>query len=95
MLNKSLLVEMTGKDVVNAHNSAVKYGFLQLPLLEYIDAIDTPEAVTVVVAPVSGMIDINELYVIKTEWGADTINVFTGDSGSIELVFKRIKPKAL
>lgn len=89
MLNKSLLVEITAKEIVNAHNGAVKFGFLQLPLLDYIDATDSPDAATVVVAPVSGMADINDLYNIKTEWGADGLNVFTGDNGSIELVFKK------
>jgi len=91
MLNTSLLVEMTGKDIINAHNTAVKYGFLQLPLLEYIDTTNSPETATVVVAPVSGMADINDLYNIKTEWGADGLNVFTGNNGSIELVFKKNK----
>lgn len=89
MLNKSLLAEITGRDVVNAHNSAVRFGFLQLPMLEYIDTTSSPAATTVVVAPVSGMADINDLYNIKTEWGADGLNVFTGDNGSIELVFKK------
>ena len=89
MLNKSLLVEITAKEIVNAHNSAVKFGFLQLPMLEYLDSTDSPNAATVVVAPVSGMADINDLYNIKTEWGADGLNVFTGDNGSIELVFRK------
>ena len=89
MLNQSVLVEMTGKDVVAAHNSAVNFGFLQLPLLDYIDTNASETETAITVAPVSGMADINDLYRIKTEWGADGVNVYTGEKGCIEVVFKK------
>lgn len=89
MLNKSLLAEMTGKDVVNAHNNAVLFGFLQLPQLNYIDTYVYNTSTAILVAPTAGMADINDIYNIKTAWGADTVNIYTGDKGSIEFVFKK------
>ena len=32
---------------------------------------------------------LNDLYALKTTWGADEINILTGDSGAVELVFKK------
>ena len=68
-----------GKSVVESHNSAVKNGFLELPMLEFID-IDGDSVVGFVdfmVAPVSGMTTIDDLYNIKSVWGADKMCVGT------------------
>ena len=89
MLNKSLLVEMTGKDVVAAHNNAVQFGFLQLPHLDYIDTHADNHSTVILVAPTAGIADINDIYNIKIAWGADEVNVYTGTNGSIEFLFKK------
>lgn len=89
MLNKSLLVEMTGKDVVAAHNNAVQFGFLQLPHLDYIDTHADNHSTAIIVAPTAGITTINDIYNIKIAWGADEVNVYTGTNGSIEFLFKK------
>ena len=89
MLNKSLLAEMTGKDVVAAHNNAVQFGFLQLPHLDYIDTHADNHSTAILVAPTAGLATINDIYNIKIAWGADEVNVYTGTNGSIEFLFKK------
>lgn len=86
-------LKRVGEDVTLAHNIAVTNGFLELPMLDFVDAEPrltlTANAVSVViVAPKSGMISLNDLYNLKTAWGADEVNVLTADK-SIELVFKK------
>lgn len=75
-------------EVTASHNLACGCGFLDLPALEYVDAEVNDKAILVHVAPRSGMITANDLYNLKTAWGADELNVLVS-SKSIELTFKK------
>ena len=77
-----------GEEITLAHNIAVTNGFLELPVLEYMDVEYSDDIISVIVAPRSGMISLNDLYNLKAAWGADEVNVLTADK-SIELVFKK------
>ena len=86
-------LKRVGEEITVAHNIAVTNGFLELPILDFVDAEPRlTEAVNaasvVIVAPKSGMISLDDLYNLKTAWGADEVNVLTADK-SIELVFKK------
>ena len=84
-------LKRVGEEITVAHNIAVTNGFLELPILDYIDAEQGEEedrTMSVIVAPKSGMISLDDLYNLKTAWGADDVNVLTADK-SIELVFKK------
>lgn len=81
-------IKRIGEEVTMAHNIAVTNGFLELPILEFVDAERQDHAIVVDIRPRSGMMDLNDLYNLKTAWGADDVNVLTADK-SIELVFKK------
>lgn len=86
-------LKRVGDEITIAHNIAVTNGFLELPTLDFVDAEprltkDVNAASVVIVAPKSGMIGLNDLYNLKTAWGADDVNILTADK-SIELVFKK------
>lgn len=79
-----------GMDIVESHNSAVKNGFIELPVLSFlnIDGESHVGFVEVLVAPVSGMASIDDLYNIKSAWGADRLYVGTeGDKMAVMLSF--------
>lgn len=75
--------------ITHTHNNAVADGFLELPTLEFSEAYVEDETISLGVRPKAGFITINDLFNLKTAWGADDINILTGDSGAIELVFKK------
>lgn len=68
-----------GKAVVESHNSAVMNGFMELPMLEFIEVDGDSEVgfVDFMVAPVSGIATIDDLYNLKTAWGANKLCVCT------------------
>lgn len=86
--NPGRKLDCVGKGIVYGHNIAVIHGFLELPTLDYVGADTTEKTISVLVAPKSGMIAMNDIYNLKTAWGADDVNIHTADK-SIELVFKK------
>lgn len=80
-----------GKAIVYAHNTAVDYGFLELPYLESRggDACSNGDiSICVSTRPETcSPININDLYALKGAWGADDLDVY-GD-GTIELTFRK------
>lgn len=89
--NREKELKSVAEEIVLGHNIAVTNGFLELPVLDYIDAEQGGEeerTMSVIVAPKSGMISLNDLYNLKTAWGADEVNVLTATQ-SVELVFKK------
>lgn len=79
----------TACDIVEAHNQASRNGFIELPTLNYCNVShDTKDTITVAVTPKSGVIDINELYNLKTAWGADNLSVCNESGMVILLTFK-------
>ena len=80
---------IVASEITDTHNAAVGNGFIELPTLEFGDAIIESTSISIGVRPKSGLITLNDLYALKTTWGADEINILTGDSGAIELVFKK------
>ena len=77
------------KETTDAHNSAFAKGFIDLPALDFIEAIVEDNSISLRLKPKTGIININDLYNLKNLWGADEINVLTGDCGAVELVFKK------
>lgn len=82
--NEALIEE--SQAIVDTHNTAASYGFIDLPIINYTDShIDlTENAATIIIQPKSGTIDIDELYNLKSAWGADKL--FVSNEG-IELDF--------
>ena len=76
-------------EITDTHNAAVCNGFIDLPTLDFGEAIIEDKSISIGVRPKAGLITINDLYNLKTLWGADEINILTGDGGVVELVFKR------
>ena len=74
------------KEIISAHNYAAHYGFIDLPYLVFVDVELGEDKIMVTVQPHAGIININDLYLLKQMWGADDLNV---DKEGIELVFKK------
>lgn len=81
-------LDRVSEDIVCGHNKAVTNGFLELPMLEFVEADSTEKDISVLVAPKAGMISLSDIYNLKTAWGADDVYIHTADE-SIELVFKK------
>lgn len=83
-------LKRAGQEVVDAHNIAVACGYIELPHLNFMDCAENGVGVEVDVAPKSGMVALDDLYNLKTTWGADRVEVcFDPDNGGyICLVFK-------
>lgn len=80
---------LIANEITEAHNAAVSNGFIDIPTLEFSEAHVEENTISLGLKPKAGIININDLYNLKTLWGADEINILTGDCGSIELVFKK------
>ena len=80
---------IVASEIIDTHNAAVDNGFIDLPTLDFGEAIIEDTNISIGVRPKSGIININDLYALKTTWGADEINILTGDCGAVELVFKK------
>lgn len=87
-VNPSKELLRVGEEITNGHNIAVTNGFVELPVLDFMDVEYNDDIISVIVSPDSGLIGLNDLYNLKTAWGADEVNVLTADK-SIELVFKK------
>ena len=78
------------KELICAHNAAVKYGLLQLPFLDFIEVSSDENTeckiIDIEVNFKSGMAEINDVFNIKQEWGAD--EVYFLNSGRIAFEFK-------
>lgn len=84
--NEALIEE--SQAIVDTHNTAASYGFIDLPIINYTESyISTQEnTAEVVIRPKSGTIDIDELYNIRSAWGAN--DLYVSEEG-ITLVFKK------
>ena len=80
----------TARDIVDAHNQSAANGFIDLPSLNYCNVTaDNNHTITVAVTPKCGMININDLYNLKTAWGADDLDVCSEGGMVVLLTFKR------
>lgn len=93
-LNEARMDEKTlkkaGQEVVDAHNIAVACGYIELPHLTFVDCVEAGESIEVYVTPKSGMVALDDLYNLKTVWGADRVEVFFDPSngGYVCVLFK-------
>lgn len=84
-------LNVTARDIVEAHNQASRNGFIELPTLNYCNvSSDAQGSVTVAVTPKCGMININDLYNLKQVWGADNLDV-CNESGLVILLSYNLK----
>lgn len=87
-------LSVAGRDIVEVHNDAVAYGFLDLPRLELVDTemLLPNDGATVVVRPMCGMMKVSDLWALKEAWGADDVEVYLSnseaDSNGIAVVFR-------
>lgn len=81
-------VRRVGDKIVMAHNMAEAYGLVELPPLDCVGVEDDGDEVSIEVVSRSGMMTIDEIYNIKTVWGADRVEVYTGDTGMVSFVFR-------
>ena len=84
----SLEVKRVGEEVTMAHNIAVANGFIELPILDFVGAEKQDNAIAVDVKPRSGMIELNDLYNLKTTWGASRLEVYDAKGLVVSLIFK-------
>lgn len=75
------------EDIVKTHNYAAKYGFVELPLLDYHGVEHDGDKIIISVRPKCGMADLNDLYNLKQAWGADSIEIMTCDNPAICITF--------
>ena len=75
------------EDIVKTHNYAAKYGFIDLPLLDYHGVEHDGDKIIISVRPKCGMADLNDLFNIKTAWGADGIEIMTTENPVICIIF--------
>ena len=75
------------EDIVKTHNYAAKYGFVELPLLDYHGVEHDGDKIIISVRPKCGMAYLNDLFNIKTAWGADSIEIMTCDNPAICITF--------
>ena len=80
---------LIANEITEAHNAAVGNGFIDLPTLDFSEAHVEENTISLGLKPKAGIININDLYNLKNLWGADEINILTGDCGAVELVFKK------
>ena len=76
---------IVASEITDTHNAAVGNGFIDLPTLDFGEAIIEDTNISIGVRPKSGIITLNDLYALKGAWGADDLDVY-GD-GTIELIF--------
>lgn len=83
-------LDATARDIVAAHNHAASNGFIELPLLNYRTANSTANgSITVAVSPKCGTTNLNDLYNIKSAWGADSLEVCEENGFVILLNFSK------
>ena len=83
-------LNVTARDIVEAHNQASRNGFIDLPTINYCNVnSDNEGTITVAVTPKCGMINIYDLYNLKTAWGADDLDVCNESGMVVLLTFKR------
>lgn len=70
-----------GKKIVEVHNEAVSYGFVELPMLHFLNIEFNSNGITVMVRPLSGMARLHDLYLIQEAWGADSTDVCSAFNG--------------
>lgn len=80
---------LAAAEITEAHNTAVANGFIDLPSLDFGETYVEENTISVGIRPKSGIITINDLYNLKGVWGADDINILTGECNAVELVFKK------
>ena len=83
-------LNVTARDIVEAHNQASRNGFIDLPTINYCNVNkDNSGTITVAVTSKSGIININELYNLKAAWGADDLDVCNESGMVVLLTFKK------
>ena len=83
-------LNITARDIVEAHNQASRNGFIDLPTINYCNVNrDHNGTITVAVTPKSGLININDLYNLKAAWGADDLDVCNESGMIVLLTFKK------
>lgn len=75
------------EDIVKTHNYAAIYGFVELPTLDYHGVEHDGDKIIISVRPKCGMADLNDLFNIKSAWGADSIVTMTAPDPSICIIF--------
>lgn len=75
------------QELVDGHNAAVKFGFLELPLVVWrrVDVVE--QKVVVTVAPRAGFVDLDDLYNLKQAWGAECLEVCSDMGLTIQMTF--------
>lgn len=80
------LLSVEAKKIIEINNNAAHYGLIDLPIMVFAGVELDEDKAMVTVQPNCGIININDLYLLKHTWGADDLNV---DKEGIELVFKK------
>lgn len=75
------------EDIVKTHNYAAKYGFIELPTLDYHGVEHDGDKITISVRPKCGMANLSDLFNIKSAWGADDIELLATENPSICIIF--------
>ena len=75
------------EDIVKTHNYAAKYGFVELPMLDYHGVEHDGDKIIIFARPKCGMANLSDLFNIKSAWGADDIELMTTENPSICIIF--------
>ena len=74
-------------DIVQTNNHSTQYGFIDLPMLDYLGVEYEDNKIIVSVRPKCGMAGLNDLYNLKQAWGADGIEIMTTEKPVICIIF--------
>ena len=75
------------EDIVKTHNYAAKYGFVELPMLDYHGVEHDGDKIIIFVRPKCGMVNLSDLFNIKSAWGADNIELIATENPAICIIF--------
>ena len=75
------------EDIVKTHNYAAKYGFVELPMLDYHGVEHDGDKIIIFVRPKCGMANLSDLFNIKSAWGADDIELIATENPAICIIF--------
>lgn len=74
--------------MVTVYNLSIKNGYIEGLMVDFVRVTPCDGETVIDLVPTCGMIGINDLYNMKTVWGADDVIVVTGDKGVFSLCFK-------
>lgn len=82
------MLSSVASEMVKVYNQSIVYGYIEGLIVSFVKVTPYDNETVIDLVPTCGMISIDDLYNMKTVWGADDVIVVTGDKGVFGLCFK-------